>query len=267
MDAFAPASVTAVFTPIGDGDASRGVSVALADGVEVSVDPVPGNETRVTLEGEPTAIAPVAGVLDRMGVDARVDVRLDVPIGAGFGTSGGATLATALAANAEFDLGWSRTECLHAAHDAEVTAGTGLGDVFVQEMGGLVYDLGDGRKRTDVDATVAYESYGDIPTAEILADEAALELVREQGTRTLGTFTDPPSLSRVVEASWGFALATGLASERVEEAVDRVEAEGGVATMAMIGETVVGVAREDGADPPAVLAHRSDISNRGAHVR
>lgn len=266
MRAYAPSSITAVFTPAPGGDASRGVSFALEDGVSVAVTPAEGPDTSVVIDGEPTSFAPVEGVLDSLGVAARVDVRPEVPIGAGFGVSGGATLATALAATAEFDLDRTRGECLDLAHRAEVAAGTGLGDVFIQERGGLLYDFGEGRKRAECDAVVAYESYGPIPTADVLGDEEALELVREHGTRTLESFSDPPSLPTVIDRSWAFARATGLATERVGESVEAVRAAGGVATMAMLGETVVAVGAEEGQDPPEGLDHRSRVTGEGAHL-
>lgn len=82
----------------------------------------------------------------------RGDAQLGSTIGSGFGVSGAATLATALAANEAFSLEWTREELVEAAHVAEVEAGTGLGDVFVQARGGLVWNVGDGIQRADCDA-------------------------------------------------------------------------------------------------------------------
>lgn len=262
MDAFAPASVTAVFTPTGAGDASRGVSFTLADGVVVSI--TPADATRVTVDGQDASFAPVEGVLERLGVTAAVDVELEVPIGAGFGSSGAATLATALAANDEFDLGHDRGELVDAAHRSEVAAGTGLGDVFVQDRGGLVYDLGDGRKDVPADDPVAYASYGSIATEELLADDETMALVREHGTSALATFDDPPALRDVLDAGWTFARETGLATDRVTRTVERVRAEGGVATMAMVGETVI--ALDDGNLPEGKFDSRSRIASEAARL-
>ncbi|MBP1987449.1 GHMP family kinase ATP-binding protein [Halolamina salifodinae] len=258
MDAFAPASVTAVFAPDDTESGSRGASVALEDGVTVSV--AAAEETTVTVDGEPASFEPVAGVLERLGVAAAVDVQPDTPIGAGFGASGAATLATALAANAQFDLGNSRDELLSHAHDAEVDAGTGLGDVFVQEAGGLVYNVGNGRQRVETDEPVEYASYGGLPTADALADEELMATVREEGGAVLDSLPDPPTVRAVVERSWPFARALGLPTERVVEDVARVEAEGGVGTMAMLGETVVAV------DCEGVLPNRTRVSPAGARL-
>ena len=258
MDAFAPASVTAVFAPDQVADGARGASVALEDGVTVSVEDA--DETAVTVDGEPTSFEPVEGVLARLGVDAAVDVRPDTPIGAGFGASGAATLATALAANERFSLGHAREELVEHAHSAEVDAGTGLGDVFIQDAGGLVYNVGNGRERVATDEVVEYASYGGLPTADALADEELMAQVREEGGAVLDSLPDPPTLRTVIERSWPFAQALGLPTERVVDDVARVEEAGGVATMAMLGETVVAVDCED------VLPNRTRVSTDGARL-
>lgn len=258
MDAFAPASVTAVFAPAASESGSRGASVALEDGVTVSIDAAA--ETTVAVDGEPAAFEPVSRVLDRLGVAARVDVRPAVPLGAGFGASGAATLATALAANERFDLGRSREQLVGDSHEAEVAAGTGLGDVYVQEAGGLVYNVGDGRQRVVTDAPVEYASYGGLSTADALADEELMARVRTEGGAVLDALPSPPTPRGVIERSWPFARALDLPTERVVDDVARVEDAGGTATMAMLGETVVGVGTE------GVLPNRTRISTAGARL-
>jgi pantoate kinase len=258
MDAFAPASVTAVFAPNEEGTRTRGASVALEDGVTVSVEAA--DRIRTTVDGDPAEFEPVVGVLERLGVTARVDVRPEVPMGAGFGTSGAATLATALAANEIHHLGRARAELVEHARDAEVDAGTGLGDVFIQDTGGLRYDVGNGRERVEIDASVEYTSYGGLSTAEALGDAELMTKVREEGTKVLDSLSVPPTLREVFERSWPFAQALGLPTARVVEDVARVQDAGGAATMAMLGETVVAV------DCDGVLPNRTGVSTTGARL-
>jgi len=259
MDAFAPASVTAVFAPDEVDTGSRGASVALEDGVIVSVEDAA--ETTVAVDGEPVEFEPVSRVLDRLGVSASVDVQPEVPLGAGFGASGAATLATALAANERFELGRSRDQLVEHSHKAEVAAGTGLGDVFVQDAGGLVYNVGDGRQRVATDQPVEYATYGGLSTADALADEELMDVVREEGGSVLDSLSEPPTVRPLIERSWPFAQTLGLSTERVVETVSRVEDAGGVATMAMLGETVVAV------DCEGVLPNRTRVSAEGARLR
>jgi len=258
MEAFAPASVTAVFAPNEAGTRTRGASVAFEDGVSVAVDDAEASV--VTVEGEPASFEPVSGVLERLGVAARVDVRPEIPIGAGFGSSGAATLATALAADALFDLGLARDELVERARAAEVDAGTGLGDVYVQDTGGLRYDVGEGRERVETDVAVEYASSGGLSTEDALGDDELMATVRREGSAVLDTLPDPPTLREVIERSWPFAQALGLPTERVLDDVERVEAAGGIATMAMLGETVVAV------DCEGVLPNRTRVSTGGARL-
>lgn len=258
MEAFAPASVTAVFAPNEAGTRTRGASVALEDGVTVKVEDAAGSA--VAVDGEPASFEPVTGVLDRLGVAASVDVRPEIPIGAGFGSSGAATLATALAADELFDLGFDREELVEHARAAEVDAGTGLGDVYVQDTGGLRYDVGNGRERVETDVPVEYASYGGLSTEDALGDAELMATVRREGSAVLDALPTPPTLRAVIERSWPFARAVGLPTERVVDDVERVEAAGGAATMAMLGESVLAV------DCEGVLPNRTRVSTEGARL-
>lgn len=256
MAAHSPGSVTAMFAPVDGG--AHGVSFATEDGVVADV--APADETAVTLDGEPTGFEPVELALEALDVDARVDLTAEVPVGRGFGASGAATLATVLAADATFDLGEDREDLVEVAAEAEIAAGTGLGDVYVQERGGLVWNVGDGRRRRDCTETVAYASYGGIDTADVLGDEAAMARVREAGETALADFDPEAGFRSVVEDGWRFAEATDLPTPPVRTAVGRVEAAGGTATMAMVGETVVAVGADD------VLPERTRVTPEGARL-
>lgn len=263
MRAYAPGSVTGVFSPPppdGPTTRSRGASFATEAGVEAEVRPA--DRVEVRLEGEPTTFEPVAGVLDRLGVTAVVDLVPAVPIGAGFGASGAATLATALAANERFGLGRSRSALVDESHRAEVAAGTGLGDVFVQAGGGLAWSVGDGVERASAPVTdrVEYASYGSISTSEALADDAFLDRVRAAGDRAMARLPADPTMREFTALSWTFARETGLVTERVASTVERVRDAGGEASMAMLGETVFAV------DVTGVLPDATRVAATGARL-
>jgi len=260
MEAFAPGSITTVFAPPAAGsDRSKGASLAIEAGVSVAVEAA--SETRVTVDGEPAPFEPVEYLLDDLGVTAAVDVRPEVPLGCGFGASGAATLATALAANELFDLGHAREDLVGAAHAAEVAARTGLGDVFVQDAGGLVTSVGQELRLAGRDERLEYASFGGISTSEVLGDEETMARVRETGEAVLSRLPPEPTLTTLVPRSWEFARETGLVTDRVTETVERVETAGGAGTMAMVGETVVGVGVE------GVLANETRVATEGARLR
>lgn len=258
MRAFAPGSVTAVFAPAESADESRGASMAIEDGVVAAVRPA--DETEIRLDGAKTQFEPVSGVLDGLGLTARVDLEPEVPIGCGFGASGAATLATALAANEEFDLGLSREDLVQASHVAEVNAGTGLGDVFIQTAGGALMNKGSGRRRWEPTDAIEYVSFGGMATSETLGDADLMARIGRVGGKTLNALPHEPSLERLTRDAWSFALAIELPTERVRDTVADVEAAGGAASMAMLGETVFAVGVED------ALPNRTNVSFDGAHL-
>jgi pantoate kinase len=259
VKAYAPGSVTTIFAPSTDPQSgSLGVSFTIEDGIDATVEP--SSDTTIVLEGEPTSFEPVERVLRRLNVTAEVSLTSDIPVGYGFGASGAATLATALAANEVFNLGQTREELIEAAHHAEVEAGTGLGDVFVQASGGLVWNSGDGVKQIDCTAHIEYTALDGIATSEVLGNDRTLERVRDLGQNSLSQFSPSGSLRELLDLSWLFAEQTGLATDRVVNEVQRVKQAGGVASMAMLGETVIATGVQD------TLEQRTRITTQNAHV-
>lgn len=193
VTAFAPGSVTPIFVPPQSSqDGSLGVSFAIEDGVDVRVEP--SADTSIILDEEPTTFEPVENVLCQLDVSAAVSLTASIPVGYGFGASGAATLATALAANNAFDLERSREDLLEAAHRAEIEAETGLGDVFIQDRGGLVWNTGDGPQRSELSVGIEYTAIDGIETSTVLDDEQTLERVREYGQESLSRFSPETSL-------------------------------------------------------------------------
>lgn len=260
MRAHAPGSLTGLYAPPpADEPAapSRGASIAIADGVTVEISAAA--ETGVAIDGELVSFEPVERVLNELGATATASVELGVPLGHGFGASGAATLAAALAANGQFDLGYARDELVAAAHRAELAAGTGQGDVFVQARGGFLWSEGTITGR-EVDTAIEWASTGSISTAAVLDDEQFLATARRVGASHLGALGDRPTIREFLERSRAYLDETGLATPFAEREIERVEAAGGVATMALFGNTVFAT------DVEGVLPHRTHIANRGAQV-
>lgn len=235
VTAHAPGSVTVMFMPVADG--SRGVSFATADGVQATV--TSASETTVRLDGKQTSFEPVTRLLDRLDLTAHVALEAAIPVGAGFGASGAATLSTAVAANVAFELGYSDERLLEASHRAEVAAGTGLGDVFVQSAGGLAYDTGTEQARVFPDASISYLSHGGIATASVLDNEATMTRIETAADTAFSAFDPDAPLRELFQTAWTFAEATGMVTDWVATTVEQVNQDGGAATMAMVGETVV----------------------------
>ncbi len=248
--AFVPAHVTAFFAPQRTDDhattGATGAGLALSDGIETTVEPAPDRDSsdhRITLDGEPAEIDPVLGVLDALDVPpVSVAVESAVPIGAGFGVSGGAALGTALAVNDLFDLARSENDIVAVAHAAEVSAGTGLGDVVGAARGGLPLRLDPGdpeHGRLDgIPATprIEYVSFGEFSTADVLSGDT--DPVIAAGEQALARVTETPTVDELLAAAREFATESRLLGDDVRDAIEAVEAAGGHASMAMLGRTV-----------------------------
>jgi pantoate kinase len=242
--AFVPGHVTGFFSVHEDDDpeqaGSRGAGLTLSDGVTVAVEPAA--ETSMQLNDEPAAVEAVTRVLDALDVEARVGVRTDLPTGAGFGVSGAAALGTALAANRTFDCGRSENELVAIAHVAEVEAGTGLGDVVAQARGGVPVRLAPGAPEYNrLDgvpdrARVEYLTLGERSTSDVLAGDTGR--LSEAGVDALVRLVEEPTLRVLMECSREFAREADLLTPEVKAVVEGVQAAGGEAAMAMLGETV-----------------------------
>jgi pantoate kinase len=180
-------------------------------------------------------------------VTATVDIETDVPVGCGFGVSGAAALATSIAVNEEFGLEHDREQMVAAAHVADVLAGTGLGDVVPQSLGGVVTRVEPGAPEIGLfgsieheDPRVGYTVFGSLETADVLDNDDAMERVNKAGESALDGLLKDPSVDELIDLSWEFALEAGLTTERVEEGVGEARSAGGKASMAMLGETVYG---------------------------
>lgn len=154
-----------------------------------------------------------------------------------------------------------RSDLVSAAHQAELVAGTGQGDVFIQDRGGIVWNTGDGIQQRERSDPIEYTSYESIDTADVLGDEAALERIAEHGREALRSFDPSHPLPAWLRTAWQFAQASGLATDRVTNAIRQIEAKGGTATMAMLGETVVGT------PGPGVFDAETAISPTGPTIR
>ena len=271
--AFAPGNISCVFKIIPHPDATRmhslGMGFTVTEGVEVTVSDC--HETEVLFNGEgihfPTVLAVVKRLIQNTRVtDIRVDLTSPLPIGCGFGLSGAAALATAYALNELLHLRKDTESLAMIAHVAEVENRTGLGDVCSQYHGGCLVKLKEGAplvadRLPIAEQPIYYRYFGPIQTSEVLGNrEQTLRINRaaDVALNTLRALTHanvvpPHSEQRVgygvrdsaelfnacFAVSKQFSVESGLLSDtRVIDTIAQIEAEGGVASMIMLGNGV-----------------------------
>ncbi|MDO9097287.1 MAG: pantothenate kinase, partial [Candidatus Methanoperedens sp.] len=89
--------------------------------------------------------------------------------------------------------------------------------------------------------------------------------INKAGKSRLKELLKKPTLPNFFRQSCSFAKETGLMSPRVLDAIEAVEAAGGLASQAMLGNTVFAI-NDNGALWEFGDVHESRISNAGAHL-
>jgi len=256
--AFAPGNISCVFKVIPHADATRmhslGMGFTVKEGVEVIVSE--HHETSVLFNGQSIGFPTVQTVVDRLIQNAgaagvKVDLTSPLPLGCGFGLSGAASLATAYALNELLHLHEAAERLAMVAHVAEVENRTGLGDVCSQYHGGCLVKLKEGAPlvadRLPIpEQPIYYRYFGPIQTSEVLGNReqtTRINRAADVALRTLQTLTSAKPNANLFNACFAvakrFSIESGLLSDaRVIDTIGHIEAEGGVASMIMLGNGV-----------------------------
>ncbi len=273
--AFAPAHISGIFIidikkdPALSG--SMGAGICLEDGAVTKVSAA--KETTVKINGAvveaPTTLTAIKLLTPQ---PVLVETTLRVPVGAGFGASGAGALSAALALNEALSLNLTFREIAEAAHIAEVANRTGLGDVTGQTFGGIVLRKKAGAPFTVAidklpcrNETISWVSFGGISTKSVLSDEMKKKSINKAGRLRLKELLKKPTLHNFFSQSSAFAREIELMSPMVLDAIEAVEAAGGLASQAMLGNTVFAM-NDNGALLEFGDVHESRISNSGAHL-
>lgn len=275
MKAFVPSHITGFFAakryddPMKAGSIGCGLTLDLGATTTVEED----EKTEIFVNGH-LSEAPVSRyVVDRLARSpVRVETKLDMPLGSGFGASGGGALGCAYALNSIFDLGLLANQVAAVAHSAEVVNGTGLGDVIAQNTGGLVVRLEPGAPGIGkVDRIpipplrINYVVRGPISTREVLSDPAVMKEINRAGEAAVKELLVKPTLEQFMKLSSRFTEHIGLASSWVLDAIEAVEAAGGMASMIMLGDAVFSVGGSEALSEFGMVG-RTAVSHRGANL-
>jgi pantoate kinase len=273
--AFAPAHISGIFIIDIRKDialsGSMGCGICLETGAITTIRP--SDETIININGKICeAATTVSAIKSLTSKPVLVDTTLDVPVGCGFGASGAGALSAALALNDALSLDLTLKDLAGAAHCAEVTNRTGLGDVTGMTFGGIVVRKKAGAPFTGgIDkipcrvAIISWISFSEISTKSILSDELKKKAINKAGKAKLKELMKKPTLENLFLQSRGFATEIGLMSPKVKDAIEAVEAKGGLASQAMLGDTVFAM-NDNGALLEFGEVHESRISLAGAHL-
>lgn len=232
----------------------------------------------MTLDGEPSE-APVTktavrNLIGKSPLTVEVTTVLDLPVSQGFGMSAAGALSTTLALAKA--VGLTRTDAVHAAHEAEVTLRTGLGDVVAATQGGLEMRKKPGLPPYGAVDIIPFDGEfvlavvgGELQTRGVLSNPKMRLAVNAAAEKHLGTLFDSPSIENFFRLSKAFARDSGLLTPILREAITSVEEAHGWATMSMLGNSIFAVGpteRVRAALESFGTTYVTDVDTRGARV-
>lgn len=249
--AFAPAHITGFFEIHEHKElmkkGSTGCGVVLNGGVytttTVSEDI---RNTEIILNGEKVAGDTSRAVVEAMTeLPVKVESISDIPIGCGFGASGAGALGTAYALNDTLSLNYTARQLNDIAHLAEVSSGSGLGDVTGQTHAGILIRKSPGAPSiASVDWIPSRESevhcvvLGEMSTKSVLANPSLVKNINEAGREAMKELIRKPSVDNFMLCSRKFSLQSRLADDEVLDVIEAAESVGVTASQAMLGNAV-----------------------------
>lgn len=252
--AFAPAHITGFFethqhsNPVMKG--STGCGIVLNAGVETTVTVGEDRErTEISLNGKAVCGNTVATVIEMItDISVVVHSQANIPVECGLGSSGAGALSTAYALNEALSLNLTANKLNEIAHVAEVKNSSGLGDVTAQTIGGIAIRNSPGAPdiaRHDQIPCPEIDVYcvvlGELPTDSVLGNEEMIGRINLAGRKAMNKLMKAPSVDNFMSCSRTFCTETGLANEKILEIIEAVESVNGMASQAMLGNTVFAI--------------------------
>lgn len=282
VKAYSPSHITGFFAicdhkdPLYKGSIGSGIVLEAGCVTEVFLSKNLPVKARITINGVAEEAPTTRYVVEHLAGSTAVCVstNFEVPVGCGFGASGAGALSTALGLNELVSLNMTVNEVAHVAHCAEVENSTGLGDVMAETYGGVVIRRKPGPPGIGVidriphrNEKISYVVFGPKLTKAVLAEggEELKRQINEAGKNALKALTRKPTLENFMCASREFSLLSGLMSDTCKDAIEAVDAEGKVASVAMIGEAVFVIGDSEALREFGEVK-RSRISDAGVRV-
>jgi pantoate kinase len=228
------------------------ISEARANSVEVFINEKPFPEAKTTETVAKT-------LLLKANKPYRVTIKhkVEIPIEAGFGSSAGGALGTALALSKALDLNLTYNQLGRIAHAAEVECKTGLGTVGPLMIGGCVLTLEPGAPGISVldripiseNYVIVAGTYGPTPTKSVLSSPEKRASVNRWGSKTLEKILADPSLENFFGCCLDFAEKTGFMTTQLRKLVALAEKADAIGVAQnMVGEAIHALTTLDNAE-------------------
>ncbi|MHA2295160.1 MAG: pantoate kinase [Candidatus Hodarchaeales archaeon] len=248
--------ITGIFEIVDNDDlllrGSRGAGFNINRGIETRISTNGASETEVFFNGEniPTDETLVTSEViklffEKTGIEETaliINHDFKVPMSAGFGTSAGGALGTALCLKELFKAGLSREEMFRIAHIAETKHWCGLGDILGL-YGNQHTEIRVKPGAPEIGETIAFDidtgtriftcSYGKLQTSKVLTHPVHRQKIIERGNMEVEKLLEKPTSDTFMTGCREFSEFVGLYSN---EAISTLKTfkEKGLETPAMI---------------------------------
>ncbi len=251
--AFAPAHISGFFEPVywqkdysRSGSRGAGINLNLGAKSEIFVSSSSEQSIDVSINNKksnaPVTKLAIKNIIGNSQLLVKVNTKLDLPRGQGFGMSGAGALSSVLALSKLLQM--PKEVAMKAAHFAEVALKTGLGDVLASSFGGIEIRREAGLPPWGFIEHIPgnYEIVvcvigKKIETKKMLINSNKINEISSIGKYCIKKLLEKPSVENFFYLSQLFTKKTGLASEKVENAIDQAN-KLGMASMCMLGNSV-----------------------------
>ncbi len=257
--AFAPGHISGFFEPVYEQDMARtgsrgaGLSISLGAISEVVAEPSDKQDFYVFINNKKSnAIVTKLALRYLIGdnpIKVIVKTKYDLPFGQGFGMSAACALSATYALSKTVNK--SLSDAMKAAHFAEVQLKTGLGDVMGSSFGGIEIRKSPGLPPWGIIEHIPGKCElvlciigKKLDTKRILEDPKNTTKVVDYGKYCTKKILERPSIENLFSLSQIFTKKTGLAENRVLDAIDAAN-KFGIASMCMLGNSVFAFGKTD----------------------
>jgi pantoate kinase len=150
---------------------------------------------------------------------------------------------------------------------------TGLGSVTGQCYGGVVIrkqpgaiGFGEVDRIPTPEIQVFYIPMRAIPTKEVITSSIAKKKINKSGREALKALLKKPTFENFMALSKKFSYETELLSYKARDIIEAVEARGGLASMAMIGDTVFAVGIKEEFLKSFGEVKKARVGFKGVHI-
>jgi pantoate kinase len=245
---------------------ARGGGFVIQKGVHTHVELYNAQTTtiQISINGKPapeaeTTRTTAQALLNKAQTTHKVTIKhqIDTPIGAGFGTSAGGAIGTALALSKALGLNLTYNQLGRIAHVADIKCKTGLGTVAPIMLGGCILTVEPGGPGIGVidrisitkNYSIVAGTFGPTATKQVLSSPEKRREINQWGKRTLDLILEQPSLENFLQRSLEFAEKASFMTEKTRKLVRLAERAGAIGVAQnMVGEAVHAVARDEDAE-------------------